>query len=131
MCEYIHTYIHTYRWAETYPDRVKVYYTLTGKSVGEEWPLGKGRINQSMVHDHIPAPSEDTYIGLCGPHAFVHNHVSNLYVCVYIYLYTYIYFPSEDTYIGLCGPHAFVHNHVSNLYIYIYIYIYMYTYSRT
>ena len=61
-------------WAEAHPDRFKVFYCLSDPPVG--WAGGCGRISEEMVKQHMPPPGEDSYIGLCGPQGFVHNHVS-------------------------------------------------------
>lgn len=32
-----------------------------------EWGYSKGFISQDMIKEHLPAPSEDTLILMCGP----------------------------------------------------------------
>ena len=48
-------------------DRCKIHYTLTGKSIPEEWEYSTGRVNQEMVSRHLPSPGSGNMIGICGP----------------------------------------------------------------
>ena len=44
----------------------KRYYTLS-KAAPDGWTMGTGRITQEMMRQHLPAPSDETLIFLCGP----------------------------------------------------------------
>jgi len=45
--------------------RVKVWYTVDRAPEG--WQYSTGFINEDMVREHLPAPSEHTYVFMCGP----------------------------------------------------------------
>ena len=48
-----------------YPTRFSFMYTLDRP--GEDWKYEKGFINQSMIESHMPLPSDDTMVLICGP----------------------------------------------------------------
>lgn len=52
-------------WASKYPDRFKLYYTVD--RAAEDWTGGVGFVNAAMIKEHLPAPSDDTFILMCGP----------------------------------------------------------------
>lgn len=52
-------------YAEKNPN-FKRYYVLS-KSSPEGWTMGTGRINEEMMREHLPAPSDQTLVYLCGP----------------------------------------------------------------
>jgi hypothetical protein len=47
--------------------RLKIHNTLTRPH--EDWQHGRGRITVDMMKAHLPPPSEDTLICICGPEA--------------------------------------------------------------
>jgi nitrate reductase (NAD(P)H) len=47
--------------------RLKIHNTLTRPH--EDWQHGRGRITADMMKAHLPQPSEDTLICICGPEA--------------------------------------------------------------
>ncbi|CAG04147.1 unnamed protein product [Tetraodon nigroviridis] len=47
------------------PDRFKLWFTLDRAPEG--WEYSQGFISEDMVRDHLPPPSEDTLILMCGP----------------------------------------------------------------
>lgn len=51
--------------AAEHPDRVRVWYTLDRASEG--WTQGVGFVSAEMINDHLPKPSEDSLILMCGP----------------------------------------------------------------
>jgi len=48
-----------------YPTRFSFMYTLDRP--GEEWKYETGFINQSMIESHMPLPSDDSMVLICGP----------------------------------------------------------------
>ncbi|XP_027199195.2 NADH-cytochrome b5 reductase 3-like isoform X2 [Dermatophagoides pteronyssinus] len=50
---------------EKHPDRLKLWYTLDRPSEG--WQYSTGFINDEMISKHLPQPSDDTFILMCGP----------------------------------------------------------------
>ncbi|XP_074600290.1 NADH-cytochrome b5 reductase 3 [Brevipalpus obovatus] len=51
--------------AASHPDQVKVWYTLDQGN--PDWKFSTGFIDEQMVRDHLPPPSDDTVILMCGP----------------------------------------------------------------
>lgn len=49
-----------------HPDRFKVHYTLD-RPPAQGWEYSTGFIDEKMVRDHLPAPSEDSVVLMCGP----------------------------------------------------------------
>lgn len=47
------------------PDRFKLWYTVD--KAPEDWKYSEGFVGEDMIRDHLPAPSEDTLILMCGP----------------------------------------------------------------
>jgi len=47
------------------PERFKLWYTLDTAPAG--WKYSEGYINEEMVKNHLPAPSIDSVVLLCGP----------------------------------------------------------------
>eukprot|EP01125_Pyxidicula_operculata_P009584 TRINITY_DN3152_c0_g1_i1.p1 TRINITY_DN3152_c0_g1~~TRINITY_DN3152_c0_g1_i1.p1 ORF type:complete len:307 (-),score=70.72 TRINITY_DN3152_c0_g1_i1:78-998(-) len=45
----------------------KVYYTIDKPSHPDTWKQGVGFVSENMVKSHLPAPSDDTLILVCGP----------------------------------------------------------------
>ena len=50
-----------------YPSRLSLRYSLTGKSVPADWTHSVGRVNDEMLQTHLPPPSKEGVICLCGP----------------------------------------------------------------
>ncbi|XP_062568225.1 NADH-cytochrome b5 reductase 3-like isoform X2 [Saccostrea cucullata] len=50
---------------ESYPTRLKVWYTLDRPTEG--WKYSKGFVSDEMIKNHLPPPSNDTVILMCGP----------------------------------------------------------------
>jgi len=48
-----------------HPDQFEVYHVLNNP--GEGWKQGKGFITPDIIQEHIPAPSEDSLVLMCGP----------------------------------------------------------------
>jgi cytochrome-b5 reductase len=51
--------------SQTHPDRVKIWYTVDRSAPG--WNYSTGFVSAEMIEAHLPAPSPDTLILLCGP----------------------------------------------------------------
>lgn len=51
--------------AELHPQRFHLWYTLD--KAPEGWKYSEGFINADMIKQHVPPPSDDTLISLCGP----------------------------------------------------------------
>ncbi|GAA5907038.1 hypothetical protein JCM5296_006574 [Sporobolomyces johnsonii] len=41
----------------------------------EDWPFSKGRINKQMLAEHLPPPSEDSLVLICGPDPMINEIV--------------------------------------------------------
>jgi nitrate reductase (NAD(P)H) len=56
-------------WAEKYPERVKVWYTVDKVPEGVEWKYSTGFINEEMIKEHMPKPglNGEAFVGMCGP----------------------------------------------------------------
>jgi cytochrome-b5 reductase len=52
-------------YAERYPNFSR--YFVLSKAAPDNWTMGRGHINEEIMRQHLPAPSEDTLIFLCGP----------------------------------------------------------------
>ncbi|PXF50055.1 Nitrate reductase [NADH] [Gracilariopsis chorda] len=46
-------------------DNIHVWYTLDKPS--DDWEYSGGFITEQMIRDHIPAPGNDSFVGMCGP----------------------------------------------------------------
>jgi cytochrome-b5 reductase len=53
------------QFAATNSDRFKLWYTVDRE--GEEWKYSKGFISDTMLKEHMPPPSDDVLICICGP----------------------------------------------------------------
>jgi cytochrome-b5 reductase len=51
--------------AAEHPDQFHLHYTLDRPREG--WKYSKGFINDEMIKEHLPPPSDDTLIIMCGP----------------------------------------------------------------
>lgn len=47
--------------------RLQLRYSLTGASVPDNWSHSTGRITPEMLDTHLPLPSEDGIVCICGP----------------------------------------------------------------
>lgn len=47
------------------PDRLKLWFTVDRHSKG--WKYSSGFITDQMIADHLPPPSDDTLVLMCGP----------------------------------------------------------------
>lgn len=52
-----------------HPDQFKVHYMLD--SAPEHWNGGKGFVTTDVIRAHLPAPSDDSMVFVCGPPPFV------------------------------------------------------------
>ncbi|KAK7098427.1 NADH-cytochrome b5 reductase 3-like isoform X2 [Littorina saxatilis] len=50
---------------QAHPDRFKLWYTLDRPPTG--WKYSSGFVNDEVIKSHLPPPSEDTLILMCGP----------------------------------------------------------------
>lgn len=50
-----------------HPGRFHLHYTLTGKDVPQDWRYGRGRVGLQMLMDHLPRPSSEGIVCICGP----------------------------------------------------------------
>eukprot|EP00177_Eucheuma_denticulatum_P002491 GFKZ01004477.1.p1 GENE.GFKZ01004477.1~~GFKZ01004477.1.p1 ORF type:complete len:896 (+),score=134.07 GFKZ01004477.1:187-2874(+) len=48
-------------------ERENIYVWFTVVNAGNEWTMSKGFVTREMIAKHIPPPSQETVIGLCGP----------------------------------------------------------------
>ncbi|CAB1353896.1 unnamed protein product, partial [Coregonus sp. 'balchen'] len=48
-----------------HPDRFKLWFTVDRAPKG--WEYSEGFINADMIQEHLPAPSDDTLVLMCGP----------------------------------------------------------------
>ena len=53
------------RHQQEHPGRFRLWYTLDRPPEG--WQYSSGFISEQMVREHLPAPSDDTVILMCGP----------------------------------------------------------------
>lgn len=51
--------------AEQHKDRFKIWYTLDRPK--SDWKYSQGFIDEEMIRSHLPPPSDDTVILMCGP----------------------------------------------------------------
>ena len=52
--------------ANEYPDRFKLWFTVD-RANESGWNYSVGFVNSDMIKNHLPSPSNDTLILLCGP----------------------------------------------------------------
>lgn len=50
---------------KNHPDKVKLWFTLDKPP--QDWRYGSGFVTSDMIKDHLPAPSTDVLVVLCGP----------------------------------------------------------------
>ncbi|KIJ61879.1 hypothetical protein HYDPIDRAFT_95803 [Hydnomerulius pinastri MD-312] len=62
------------------PDRFKLHYVLSKAS--EVWTFSRGRINEKLIAEHMPQPSEHGLILTCGPEAMISQAVKPGLQCV-------------------------------------------------
>lgn len=53
-------------YAKNFPDKLNLWFTID-KSVLPDWKYDTGFVNEEMLRAHLPAPSDDTLILMCGP----------------------------------------------------------------
>jgi len=51
--------------AERFPDRFKLWYTLDRPT--DSWRYSGGFVNKEMIASHLPPPSDETIVLMCGP----------------------------------------------------------------
>ncbi|RVE71420.1 hypothetical protein OJAV_G00051640 [Oryzias javanicus] len=56
---------------KNHPDQVKLWYTLDKPPQG--WKYSSGFVTYDMIKDHIPPPSSDLLVVLCGPAPMIRN----------------------------------------------------------
>ena len=54
-------------WAVTHTHRFHVIHTLTRDPIGSSWSGYRGRIDRAFLQQHLPPPSSDVLIFVCGP----------------------------------------------------------------
>lgn len=64
------------RYAQNSGDQFNVYYTLDKPS--DSWSGGKGHVTKDLLSEHMPEPSADSKILLCGPPGMVNATKNNL-----------------------------------------------------
>eukprot|EP00172_Hildenbrandia_rubra_P001963 Plantae.Rhodophyta-Hildenbrandia_rubra.ctg2606.p1 GENE.Plantae.Rhodophyta-Hildenbrandia_rubra.ctg2606~~Plantae.Rhodophyta-Hildenbrandia_rubra.ctg2606.p1 ORF type:complete len:614 (+),score=116.95 Plantae.Rhodophyta-Hildenbrandia_rubra.ctg2606:74-1843(+) len=47
-------------------DNINIWYTID-KVETEDWPFSTGFINEDMIRKHLPAASDHSFVGMCGP----------------------------------------------------------------
>ena len=52
-------------YQKKFPNRFSLWYTISRPN--SNWEYSQGYVNQEMIKNHLPAPSESTIILLCGP----------------------------------------------------------------
>jgi len=58
------------RLAKTHPDKFHVWYTVD-RPPAQGWKYSTGFVNDVMIKDHLPPPTDDTAILMCGPPAMI------------------------------------------------------------
>lgn len=58
--------------------RFKLHHTLS--AIPEGWTGSKGRMSRSMYEAHLPTPSEDALVLICGPDAMINQTAKPLLV---------------------------------------------------
>ncbi|XP_061750921.1 NADH-cytochrome b5 reductase 2 [Nerophis ophidion] len=56
---------------KNYPDKLRLWFTLDKPSPG--WKYGSGFVTSTMIEAHLPAPSSDVLVVLCGPPTMIQN----------------------------------------------------------
>jgi cytochrome-b5 reductase len=54
-------------WSTTFKDRLSVAHVLSHEDEKSEWAGNRGYINKELCEKHMPPPSEDCMIFVCGP----------------------------------------------------------------
>ena len=55
-------------YLEEYPhNKIHIWYTIDRSIKPEEWKYSIGFVNSTMIQEHLPSPSKDTLILVCGP----------------------------------------------------------------
>ena len=54
-------------WEAAHPHRLRVHHTLTREPVDSGWTGRRGRIDERLLHELLPPPSDDLLIFVCGP----------------------------------------------------------------
>lgn len=55
--------------SEARPEQIKIWYTVDTAPDG--WKYSTGFIGEEMLRKHMPSPSEDSFVAMCGPPAMV------------------------------------------------------------
>jgi len=61
--------------ARKFPDRLQLWFTVD-RSVQSDWKFDIGFVNEEMIREHMPTPSSETLILMCGPQPMIN------YACV-------------------------------------------------
>ena len=56
-------------WQAAFPRRLRIHHTLTREPAASGWAGGRGRIGRALLEQHLPPPSEDVLVFVCGPPA--------------------------------------------------------------
>ncbi|XP_037623627.1 NADH-cytochrome b5 reductase 2 isoform X2 [Sebastes umbrosus] len=56
---------------KNHPDRVQLWFTLDKPP--QDWSYSSGFVTRDMIKDHLPAPSTDVLLVLCGPPPMIQN----------------------------------------------------------
>lgn len=54
-------------WEAAHPRKLQVHHTLTREPTGTGWTGRRGRIDEALLREHLPPPSDDVLIFVCGP----------------------------------------------------------------
>lgn len=54
-------------WSASHPDRLTVTHVLSNEAEDSGWTGPRGFINKELVQGHMPPPSDDTLLFVCGP----------------------------------------------------------------
>ena len=54
-------------WEAAHPRKLQVRHTLTREPTGTGWTGRRGRIDEALLREHLPPPSDDVLIFVCGP----------------------------------------------------------------
>jgi cytochrome-b5 reductase len=53
--------------AAKHPKRFKVWHVLSQAPFPKNWPYATGYITKDLIEKHLPPPSEETFVLMCGP----------------------------------------------------------------
>lgn len=59
-------------WQKAYASRLSVTHVLSAEPEGSAWPGVRGNINRELIEKHLPKPSDDCVIMVCGPPPMYH-----------------------------------------------------------